>query len=110
MMRIDAYTHFIPNRFYKEVLSAGSYADIGKRMKGVPCIYDLNIRLKVVDKFKDYAQVLSYGMPPREVMRRRQIMPAAESLLRPRMAMTFLPGRMRFVTSLAIDGMILLPV
>ena len=68
MMRVDAYTHFIPNRFYKEVLSVGSYADIGMRMKGVPCIYDLNIRLKVVDKFKDYAQVLSYGMPPLEIM------------------------------------------
>ena len=23
-MRVDAYTHFIPDRFYKEVLSVGS--------------------------------------------------------------------------------------
>ena len=68
MMRIDAYTHFIPTRFYKEVLSVGSYADIGKRMMGVPSIYDVNIRLKVVDKFKDYAQILSYPMPPFEMM------------------------------------------
>jgi len=67
-MKIDAYTHFIPDRFYKEVLSAGSFADIGKRMKGIPAIYDLKTRLKVVDKFKDYAQILSYGMPPLEVM------------------------------------------
>ncbi len=67
-MKIDAYTHFIPDHFYKDVLSAGSYTDIGKRMKGIPSIYDLKTRLKVVDKFKDYAQVLSYGMPPLEVM------------------------------------------
>ena len=67
-MRIDAYTHFIPNRFYKEVLSAGTYADIGKRMMGVPSIYDVKVRLKVVDKFKDYAQILSYPMPPFEMM------------------------------------------
>ena len=68
MMRIDAYTHFIPTRFYKEVLSKGSHADIGKRMLGIPSIYDVKVRLKIVDKFKDYAQVLSYGMPPLEVM------------------------------------------
>jgi aminocarboxymuconate-semialdehyde decarboxylase len=67
-MRIDAYTHFIPNRFYKEVMSAGDHKDIGKRMMGVPSIYDVNIRKKVVDKFKDYAQILSYPMPPFELM------------------------------------------
>lgn len=67
-MRIDAYCHFIPNRFFKEVLSVGAYADIGKRMMGVPSIYDTKIRLKVIDKFKDYAQIPSYPMPPFEVM------------------------------------------
>jgi predicted TIM-barrel fold metal-dependent hydrolase len=68
MIRIDAYTHFIPNRFYKDVLSVGTYKDIGKRMMGVPAIYDVDIRRKVVDKFKDYAQILSYPMPPLELM------------------------------------------
>ena len=67
-MRVDAYTHFIPTRFYKEVMSAGNHKDIGKRMMGVPSIYDVNVRLKVVDKFKDYAQILSYPMPPFEMM------------------------------------------
>ena len=67
-MRIDAYTHFIPNA----VLQGGDvrrlHKDIGKRMMGVPSIYDVNVRLKVVDKFKDYAQILSYPMPPFEMM------------------------------------------
>jgi predicted TIM-barrel fold metal-dependent hydrolase len=67
-MRVDAYTHFIPNRFYKEVMSVGSHKDIGKRMMGVPAIYDVNVRKKVVDKFKDYCQILSYPMPPFELM------------------------------------------
>src|ERR1700742_4073660 len=67
-MRVDAYTHFIPTRFYKEVMSAGTHKDIGKRMMGVPSIYDLKVRMKVVDKFKDYAQILSYPMPPFEMM------------------------------------------
>ena len=68
MMRVDAYTHFIPTRFYKDVMSSGNLKDIGKRMMGVPAIFDLNVRKKVVDKFKDYAQILSYPMPPFELM------------------------------------------
>jgi aminocarboxymuconate-semialdehyde decarboxylase len=68
MMRVDAYTHFIPTRFYKEVMSSGEHRDIGKRMMGVPSIYDVKKRLKVVDKFKDYSQILSYPMPPFEMM------------------------------------------
>ena len=67
-MRVDAYTHFIPERFYKDVMSVGSHKDIGKRMMGVPAIFDINVRKKVVDKFKDYCQVLSYPMPPFELM------------------------------------------
>ena len=51
-MRVDAYTHFIPERFYKDVMSVGSHKDIGKRMMGVPAIFDINVRKKVVDKFK----------------------------------------------------------
>src|SRR5665213_417937 len=39
-MRIDAYTHFIPEKFFN----------------------------KIVDGFKDYAQIISYPMPPLELL------------------------------------------
>ncbi|HXF90043.1 MAG TPA: amidohydrolase family protein [Xanthobacteraceae bacterium] len=67
-MRIDAYTHFIPKRFFEQVIERGGHADIGKRVREIPSIHDLKVRLKVVDKFKDYAQILSYPMPPLEIM------------------------------------------
>ena len=67
-MRIDAYTHFIPKKFYDEVIDRGGHADIGKRVREIPSIHDLNVRMKVVDKFKDYAQIVSYPMPPLEIM------------------------------------------
>jgi aminocarboxymuconate-semialdehyde decarboxylase len=67
-MRIDAYTHFIPKKFFDEVIDRGGHADIGKRVREIPSIHDLNVRLKVVDKFKDYAQIVAYPMPPLEVM------------------------------------------
>src|SRR5437016_13716050 len=67
-MRVHAYPHFIPERFYKDVMSVGSHKDIGKRMMGVPAIFDINVRKKVVDKFKDNCQILSYPKPPFELM------------------------------------------
>lgn len=66
-MRIDAYTHFIPKKFVDTMEQvAGDHKDIGKRMRGIPAIYDLDVRKKVVDSFPDYAQIVSYPMPPIE--------------------------------------------
>src|SRR5580658_1362262 len=66
-MRIDAYTHFIPKKFFDAVdKMPGAGKDIGKRMRGIPCVYDLDERRRVVGLFKDYAQILSYPMPPLE--------------------------------------------
>ena len=66
-MRIDAYTHFIPKKFFEAVEKMpGAGKDIGKRMRGVPCVYDLDERRRIVGLFKDYAQILSYPMPPIE--------------------------------------------
>ena len=66
-MRIDAYTHFIPEKFFAKLVESG-YPDIGKRMREIPCIHDLDIRKKVVEQFDDYAQILSYPMPPLELL------------------------------------------
>jgi uncharacterized protein len=67
MMRIDAWTHFIPKPFSDRMSQiAGNFADIGKRMREIPCIHDLDERRRVVDQFPDYAQILSYAMPPIE--------------------------------------------
>jgi len=66
-MRVDAYTHFIPEKFFAAVEKIpGAGTDIGKRMRGIPCVYDLDERRRVVGLFKDYAQILSYPMPPLE--------------------------------------------
>jgi uncharacterized protein len=68
-MRIDAYTHFFPKRFFDRMLEiAGDHKDMGKRVRAVPALYDLDHRKKIVDMFPDYAQVLSYPQPPLEVI------------------------------------------
>ncbi|HWG05671.1 MAG TPA: amidohydrolase family protein [Beijerinckiaceae bacterium] len=71
MRYIDAFNHFFPKRLWDKMLaSEGAAKDIGKRMRGVPCIYDLDERLRCVDKFRDknYTQVISLGMPPIEAL------------------------------------------
>src|SRR5260370_13058238 len=66
-MRIDAYTHFFPKKFFEKLVEvAGNYKDMGKRVQAIPALYDLDHRKKIVDKFKDYTQILSYPQPPIE--------------------------------------------
>jgi aminocarboxymuconate-semialdehyde decarboxylase len=66
-MRIDAYTHFFPKKFFDRMLEkAGDYKDMGKRVRAVPALYDLDHRKSIVDMFPDYAQILSYPQPPLE--------------------------------------------
>jgi predicted TIM-barrel fold metal-dependent hydrolase len=66
-MRIDAYTHFFPKKFFDKLVEvAGDYKDMGKRVRAIPALYDLDHRKKIVDSFKDYAQILSYPQPPIE--------------------------------------------
>ena len=69
MKYIDAFNHFFPQKLWDAMLGAeGAARDIGKRMRGVPCIYDLNERLRLLDRFENYTQVLSLGMPPLEAL------------------------------------------
>jgi predicted TIM-barrel fold metal-dependent hydrolase len=45
---------------------AGDYKDMGKRVRSLPALYDLDTRKKIVDGHKDYQQILSYPQPPIE--------------------------------------------
>jgi aminocarboxymuconate-semialdehyde decarboxylase len=66
-MRVDAYTHFFPQRFFARLLElASDYKDMGKRVQLIPVLHDLDQRKKLVDSFPDYAQILSYPQPPIE--------------------------------------------
>jgi predicted TIM-barrel fold metal-dependent hydrolase len=68
-MRIDAYTHFTPKKFFDRMMEiAGDHKDIGKRVRELPALWDIDLRLKIVDSFPDYAQIISYPMPPLEVI------------------------------------------
>ena len=65
MRKIDIFNHILPLKFFEKI---GDFKDIGKRMRGVPMLYDLDVRFKVMDRFPDYVQILSAGMPPIEAL------------------------------------------
>jgi len=65
--KIDAYTHFFPKRYFEALLDSPAAAkDMGKRVRGIPALFDLDQRLRLVEQFDDYAQILSHGLPPVE--------------------------------------------
>src|SRR5262245_11213673 len=69
MRKIDIFTHIYPRAFYDRFLEvAGDFKDVGKRSRGVPMLYDLDERFRVMDRFDDYTQVLSLPTPPVEVI------------------------------------------
>src|SRR5258708_19114421 len=69
MRHIDAFCHFFPQGLFEKMSqTTGGTQDIGKRMQGVRTIHDLNARLKMMDEFDDYSEVLSLGLPPLEAL------------------------------------------
>lgn len=65
MMRIDAFNHFFPPKYYEKLLASG-LPDIGKRVSEIPAINDIELRRKIVGSFKDYKQILSLPAPTLE--------------------------------------------
>jgi aminocarboxymuconate-semialdehyde decarboxylase len=64
---IDAYNHFFPKRYYDALLETPAGAkDLGKRVRGIPALSNIDERRRVVALFDDYAQLLSLGLPPAE--------------------------------------------
>ncbi|MGH6769806.1 MAG: amidohydrolase family protein [Xanthobacteraceae bacterium] len=67
MRYIDAFNHFFPKRYYEALLETpAGQKDLGKRVRGIPALSDIDLRLKVVEQFENYTQVLSHGLPPIE--------------------------------------------
>ena len=66
-MRIDAYTHFIPAAFFTKI--GGQRLSRHRQAHARNPLHPRSRRAQeVVDSFKDYAQILSYPMPPLELL------------------------------------------
>ena len=67
MKKIDVFTHIFPKPFHDLMMKvAPNHKDMGKRVRGVPMLANLDERFRVMDLFDDYYQVLSLASPPIE--------------------------------------------
>jgi uncharacterized protein len=98
MRKIDVFNHVLPVRFFERI---GDYKDIGKRMREVPMLFDLDTRLRVMDRFADYVQVLSAGMPPIEALAEPQSSPELAEICNDGMAELCVQYPERFPTFIA---------
>ncbi len=76
MKKVDIYNHIFPPQYYEKMIEvAGDHKDLGKRVRGVPMLADLDERFRVMDSFDDYVQILSVPAPPPEVLAGPDIAP-----------------------------------
>jgi predicted TIM-barrel fold metal-dependent hydrolase len=67
MRKIDVFNHIFPDAYFRKMMDvAPDYQDIGRRMRNIPMLVDLDVRFRVMDRFDDYQQVLSIATPPIE--------------------------------------------
>jgi aminocarboxymuconate-semialdehyde decarboxylase len=67
LMKIDAYTHVVPER-YKDALYAAIPPQVPIRniIDALPTLHDMDHRFRIMDKFGDLKQVITMGIPPME--------------------------------------------
>ncbi len=70
MRKIDAFNHLFPDRFFERMEAlAPTHKDMGKRVRNIPLLRDVDARLRVMDAFgDDYQQILSMPSPPLEAI------------------------------------------
>ncbi|MCX7173864.1 MAG: amidohydrolase family protein [Proteobacteria bacterium] len=67
-MKLDIFNHIFPRAYYDRMLKvAPGGKDMHKRVRDIPYIVDLDERFRIMDRFDDYAQILSLSSPPIEV-------------------------------------------
>lgn len=69
MRKIDVFNHVFPERYFAMMVEAAPHQkDIGKRVRAIPMLVDLEERFRVMDRFDDYQQILSLASPPLETL------------------------------------------
>ena len=66
-MIVDIYTHIFPQKAYERMeMIAPNLENIGKRIRNMRFLHDLDGRFREMDEFGDYRQIVSLPNPPIE--------------------------------------------
>jgi uncharacterized protein len=107
-MKIDIFPHILPRPYFERMLAvAPPQLHMAKRMRGIPVLVDLDLRLRIMDRYEGYAQVLTLASPPIEIIAGPDLSPELARLANDSMAeiVERHPGRfLGFVASLPMNN------
>ncbi len=107
-MKVDIYNHIFPAPYFEKMMEvAPDHGDMGKRVRDIPMLVDLDVRFRIMDGFEDYCQILSLASPPLEVLAAPEVTPELARLANDGMAELVERHRDRFpgfVASLAMNN------
>jgi aminocarboxymuconate-semialdehyde decarboxylase len=86
-MKIDVFPHIFPKKFFDrmvQVAPPGLYMQ--KRTRGIPVLVDLELRLRIMDRYEGYVQVLTLASPPLESLAGTDVTPELARLANDGMA------------------------
>ncbi len=87
MKKIDLYNHVLPLAYFERVKALSKDTGIVKRMVGLPMLWDLEARARMlVEKFPDVVQVLTLAAPSPEMLGGPELSPALARLANDGMA------------------------
>ena len=73
---IDMFTHIYPTAYYEAMCKAAPQLEnLGKRMRGVTKLHDLDERFREMDAYGDYRQIISLPVPPIDDIVGRELAP-----------------------------------
>jgi predicted TIM-barrel fold metal-dependent hydrolase len=69
-VKIDAFCHVMPRPYFDRLqgISSARAANLLRRTAPIRTLWDLDERLRLMDQFEDYAQIISLAAPPLEAL------------------------------------------
>ena len=86
MRKIDVYSHLFPPAYFERMKAIARDQSAIKRWLTVPVLYDLDARMKMMDEFPGYQQILTLSSPPIEFIAGPEESPALVALANDGMA------------------------
>jgi predicted TIM-barrel fold metal-dependent hydrolase len=62
-MKLDIFPHIFPRSYFDKMVEVAPDRGAIKRWLNIPVLYDLETRLKMMEEFGDYRQILTLSLP-----------------------------------------------
>jgi len=85
-MKLDIYNHVFPVKFFEKMQDVIPNKGPIKRWLNIPMLYDVDARLKIMERFGEYQQILSLSAPPIEYVAGPDVSPGLATLANDGMA------------------------